>query len=356
MAQTNSTSNNVFALEGSDITTDMLDTSESAAIGFTANQTSLNDPTFNENAMDLMTSSMPVSTYDTANVGYSAEQATGFDYNVSNNQTVANQLQGIIAAESPLMQQAQTRSMQGMNERGLLNSSMAVGAGQSALYDAALPIAQADAETRFLGEQFKAEQKNAIELANMNAKNRAKEFEKAMEQEGGLANLAALNNASQFDLTNQADVFKFLYGENVRMEMFNADKRQEASMYVADTANKFTMAQLEQDFEAKIASADAQVKTQLQQIDAVTRVTLATTEAEFKQLMQTTSSAGDAFQQTLATISELTQNTDLDADALQAAIGQQLNQLQLSLTVFEALNPVVTGLADLLDLSEYETA
>jgi hypothetical protein len=140
------------------------------------------------------------------------------------------------------------------------------------------------------------------------------------------------------------------------MEMFNADKRQEASMYVADTANKFTMAQLEQDFEAKIASADAQVKTQLQQIDAVTRVTLATTEAEFKQLMQTTSSAGDAFQQTLATISELTQNTDLDADALQAAIGQQLNQLQLSLTVFEALNPVVTGLADLLDLSEYETA
>jgi hypothetical protein len=34
-----------------------------------------------------------------------------------------------------------------MNTRGLLNSSLAVGAGQSALYDAALPIAQQDAQT-----------------------------------------------------------------------------------------------------------------------------------------------------------------------------------------------------------------
>ena len=96
--------------------------------------------------MDLTTSPMEVSTYDTSNVGYEADTAKGFDYNVNNNMKVSDQIQGLIAAESPLMQQAENRAMQQMNQRGLLNSSMAVGAGQSALYDAAFPIAKADAE------------------------------------------------------------------------------------------------------------------------------------------------------------------------------------------------------------------
>ena len=75
---------------------------------------------------------------------------------------------------------------------------------------------------------------------------RAMEFEQALKQEGGLANLAALNRASEFDLTNTSDVFKFLYSEMADMAMFDADKRQEAGMYIADVANKFTLAELEQ--------------------------------------------------------------------------------------------------------------
>ena len=360
----NSTSNNPFALnDGTNmynvgtpsITDDMVDDSLMGTVGFTANETTLNDPTLNQAFMDITTSPMTTSQYDTTGVGYDASQAAGLDFNVNKNMNVQDQLAGIIAAESPLMQQAQTRSQQKMNERGLLNSSMAIGAGQSALYDYALPIAQQDAKSAQDREMFKVEQANAIELANVNAMNRALEFEEALKQEGGLANLAALNRASEIDFTNTSDVFKYLYGENVRMEMFNADKRQEANMYAADIANKFTLAQLEQSFESRIASADAQLKTQLQSIDAVTRESLAQTEADFKLLMQTTSSAGDAFQQTLANINELTQNPDLDATSLNAAIGQQLTNLQTSLTVFEALNPVIEGLAELLDLSDYET-
>lgn len=67
--------------------------------------------------------------------------------NVTPEQTVQGQIKGIIDQNSPLMQQAETRSTQQMNGRGLINSSMAVGAGQAALYDAALPIASADAST-----------------------------------------------------------------------------------------------------------------------------------------------------------------------------------------------------------------
>lgn len=82
------------------------------------------------------TVSAPVSTTPTAGTG-----------TVTANQTVAGQIDQIIAADSPLMQRAATRADQQMNKRGLMNSSMAVGAGQAAVMDAALPIAQADAQT-----------------------------------------------------------------------------------------------------------------------------------------------------------------------------------------------------------------
>mgnify|MGYP001598348405 CR=1 FL=1 len=52
----------------------------------------------------------------------------------------------ISTSGSPLMQQAETSARQGMNSRGLINSSMAIGEGQKAVYNAALPIAQQDSQ------------------------------------------------------------------------------------------------------------------------------------------------------------------------------------------------------------------
>lgn len=68
-------------------------------------------------------------------------------WQVQPNQTVQSQLQGIIASDSPLMQQARARALQAANQRGLLNSTMSVTAGEDALYNAAMPIAQQDAST-----------------------------------------------------------------------------------------------------------------------------------------------------------------------------------------------------------------
>lgn len=51
-----------------------------------------------------------------------------------------------MAQDSPLMTQARTQGLQQGNRRGLLNSSMAVGAAQDSAYRAALPIAQQEAQ------------------------------------------------------------------------------------------------------------------------------------------------------------------------------------------------------------------
>jgi hypothetical protein len=59
--------------------------------------------------------------------GYDAAQAGGTNWNVDNNQTVQGQVAGILAANSPLLRQAQATSLAQMNQRGLANSSIAIG-------------------------------------------------------------------------------------------------------------------------------------------------------------------------------------------------------------------------------------
>ena len=59
--------------------------------------------------------------------------------------TVSGRLETILGSGSPLLQQARARAVQYANRRGLQNSLMAATAGESALIEQSLPIAQADA-------------------------------------------------------------------------------------------------------------------------------------------------------------------------------------------------------------------
>ena len=70
--------------------------------------------------------------------------------------TVAGNVTGLLARESPYMQQATTAGMRAANRRGLANSSMAVGAAEGARIAAAMPIAAQDsaqADTQYRAAQ-----------------------------------------------------------------------------------------------------------------------------------------------------------------------------------------------------------
>lgn len=92
------------------------------------------------------------------------QNPTGWD--VQPNETVRSQLQQIIADDSPLMQQARTRALQTANSRGLLNSRMAMTAADSAMYDAAMPIATQDASTYARAGEFNPNTKNTFSRDN----------------------------------------------------------------------------------------------------------------------------------------------------------------------------------------------
>lgn len=86
-----------------------------------------------------------------ASVGLDGVNSTGIDPEKravdAAKETVSGQLDALLAKDSQYLQRARAGSAQTANSRGLLNSSMAAGAGEAAAIDAALPIANADAQT-----------------------------------------------------------------------------------------------------------------------------------------------------------------------------------------------------------------
>ena len=279
--------------------------------------------------------------------------AGGYDptkWNMDANQTVQGQLNNVIAADSPLMQQAKTGALQQMNQRGLINSSMAIGAGQDAVIKNALPIAQQDATMYGRNNEFNATAGNQSSQFNTNAANQA-----------AAQNQQALNAAAQFNAGSLTDTSKFNMSSGLQNSQFNAAQQnsqretnaqrlQQTNLATADTQNKMVIQQLDNAFKATMASADNQTKIQLQQIDATTRQALANTESEFKQLMQTSASATDLYQQAIKNINDLVMNGDLDAAAINAGTTTQLKNMQMGLAVLDSLNNNISGLKDLITI------
>ncbi len=231
-------------------------------------------------------------------------------------QTVQGQLAAILSGGSPLLSQAQTRAEQQMQRRGLVNSSMAAGAAESALYDAALPIAQQDAST-YAG----AEQTNA-----------------GLRQQTELANVSERNTSNRLGFT-----------ESNTMRQFNAQEANQTARQAAELAQQRQLQQASLDQQTRLANMESQNKVLLQALDADTRVNMTNIEANYKTLMQASASASDLYQQVLRNISEITANKDMDAAAKNAAIAQQTALLQNGMNLIGAMNNL--GVNDLLDFS-----
>ena len=79
-----------------------------------------------------------------SNAGRGTDSA--YTRQVQPNELTSYQLQGLLASNSPYIQQARRGAVNAANGRGLLNSSIAAGNAQGAAIQAALPIAQQNAQ------------------------------------------------------------------------------------------------------------------------------------------------------------------------------------------------------------------
>jgi len=261
------------------------------------------DPNYTNPAAQIPGSSLinpttPAGTATTTNATATGFQGAQTQVNQPTD-TVQGQITGIIDANSPLMQQAARRANEAANARGLLNSSIAVGAGQEAVMDRALPIATQDANTY-----------TNTRLANQNSTNAGLQFSAAAE-----------NQASQTNATLGTDT----------------------SQKNAAAANNLQLTNMDQAFKTAVANTDAQNKVVLQQLGDQTKVGLANIEADYKTLMQTSSSAADMYRQTLDSIGKVVSDTNMNAAAKATAINGYMGWLKTSMNLVASINGVDLG-------------
>lgn len=131
----------------------------------------------------------------TLNAGASTYNPT--NWNITPEQTVQGQLNNVLGSGSSLMQRAKAQGLETAQQRGLLNSNMAVGAAQGAMIDKALPIAQRDAE--ITADSYKT---------NATAQTDASAF-----------GAQAINRANEFNITKEYDKQKSVFDANTQATM-----------------------------------------------------------------------------------------------------------------------------------------
>lgn len=123
---------------------------------------------------------------NTPSVNYNPAQLV--QTNVTPQMTVQGQLNQVLKANSPLMQQARTEAMQQAASQGLLNSSLAGTAGEQALLKQALNIATPDAETYRGVGMANTQAANTMNLANAQNSMQAQQINSANTLQRNIAN------------------------------------------------------------------------------------------------------------------------------------------------------------------------
>lgn len=219
-------------------------------------------------------------------------------YVVTPEQTVEGRTAKIVGEDSVLMQQARTRANQDAQAKGLLSSSIAVGAGQNAVLDKAVPIAAQDAQAY-----------NQAMTNTVNQENAASQF---TAQAG---NVASLTNAGNIN------------------ESFRAS-----------LASATTLANSKLNNETSIA---------LGNLDAQTKMAITTTDNQYKQLLQTNSAASNAYVQAVTNIANIANNNTMGKDAKDAATATQLNMLNEQLKTLSSVASTSPQNVTQLDLSQF---
>lgn len=256
------------------------------------------------------------------------------DVTVNANASAANQLASITAKGSPLLTQAETEAKKAAAKSGLLNSTMAVGAGRQAVLATATPLAQQDASTYYDADKTTATQKT-----------NAAAFKAGADNQVSLANASAENAMQQAFI--QRDTQQSIADKQIKSQELTTDKQLASQQSIADKqlASQQTIAERDNDVKLKLQQIDTETKKALASMDAETKTKLQQMDAADKQLLQTNISAANAYAQLAQNLATISTSTNMDAAAKQQATDNQMATFRQQLQAI--------GKVSGLDLSQY---
>lgn len=256
-------------------------------------------------------SGVPVTSYQPAAAAATPAQTSTYTpnaYTVAPKATVASQIKDIIDSGSPLMEQAETNAKNQMNSRGLINSSMAVGAGQNAVIAAATPIATADASTYAQAGRDTTSAQNT-----------------ALASEAAAKNTAGLQDATQQTATSQ----------------FNTGQTNAALSTASGASN--TAAQQAQQNTANLDNIKANRAVDLQ----ISQLTTSN-----QRILQTSQGAQALYSQMLQNLSNIITNPNMSEAQKTTALNDGVQQLNDGLAVMST----IAGIPDLKSLLNFGPA
>lgn len=287
----------------------------------------------------------------TSTQGYQAAQlGDPTKWNVDKDQTVQGQVQGIIAQNSPLMQQARGQAQQDMNARGLLNSAMATTAGESAVYSAAMPIATQDAATFAKAAGYNADMSNQFAVHNVDSQNQAAMFGADSANKAGLTNannttntnISNAKNATDLSINqNTMDTQRWLgqLDANTRTNLGQLDANTRLSLGQLDANTRMQLGQLDANTRMQLGQLDASTRQSIAQMDNATKVQVTDLQGRYQQLLQTNQSAAAMFNQMAAQVSEIDRSS-LDPQSKMYAINRQTINMQDALETMAKISSV----------------
>lgn len=246
--------------------------------------------------------------------------------------TVSGQIKSLIDQNSPLMQQAQTSALQQMNGRGLLNSSMAIGAGQDALYKSALPIAQQDASTVANAKIFDTEQANKIATQNALNQNQTSQF-----------NQTQANQVGEFNAQNALTAAKSNADAANQLQQQQLQQQMQTRIANMSEINKGALADMDASVKQAMQTADNNTKVALENLSNAAKMELTNLDGQYRTLLQTSASAQGIFSSFTNAMTQLMLSTGLTPEAKASAMGNQITMLKAGMDVLGSIGNLDLG-------------
>lgn len=212
------------------------------------------------------------------------------EINMGDDESVESRVASIASKDSPLNKMARSGAMQTANRRGIINSTMAAGAGEKAVLETALPIASQDAQTSF-----------NTKMSNQQATNQMRSQRLSGNQQAILAGQGAEYESELLDQRtgNESELLDQRAGHDIDMQQLRGEQAEKIS-------------QLE------------------------TRAQL---------LSQANQSASVVYAQTAGAIGQILSNPDIPAEQKQALVDKQMELLDGSLAFISSTGNVdLTGI------------
>ncbi len=304
--------------------------------------------------------------------GYEAERVE-----LAPEDTVESRVQKIIDRGGPAQQSEVTRSQQAANRKGLINTSMAVGAGERARYDYSMPIASQDAaaslQTKLANQaatgrasEFTAGQTN---LARQQQRSGQQQLESQAAQAAAAERIEKQRAGYQTErdtaLSEQQERRDILIGGQVAARDTAASIRQTArdlalssqtmdrdtALAAIDTAAKKLASELnisEREAAAVLQrDRDTYINTnekarensqrihelKVQGLDATNAEALEVIRGENNKILQASMSASNIMAEHTKAIGSILSNPDIKPDAKQSLVDKSVEQLESSLAV-----------------------